>query len=214
MRYSLTILATLILLSIAVSTSRAEVWFGGDLPYAFSNDDIDNGLGFQGKLQTPVKPFMLFEAALGWYKSDTIVDKLSDGDYSLTWLSGTLILTSTAPQIRPYGGIGLAYFMPSHGLSDRALQELDGYDVTLEEEINSRVGLTLKGGIAISLSPAAQIQLGITYLYFDTEVDYTLRLADPEFVATGSEKIDLSAFTIGFGIAFNPFAGAKRGGSI
>jgi len=207
--------ALLMILAILAFTGSAvaEVWFGGDLPFAMSNHNLDNGLGFQGRLQVPVNKVLIVEAAVGSYSTNTAVDVFSEGDYSLTWISASLILEAKSGPIRPFGGIGLAHCMPSHDVSDRVRQLVRDLNVRLSEDVNSGAGLMAKGGLAIPLSPAALIQVGVNYLYFEPKADFQAELLDTGEKAFYNDRIKLSTFLISFGIAFNPFARAENLGN-
>ena len=174
---------------------------GGGLSYATDNTNAKGNIGFEGNFTFLTESIVAIRASVGRYGSDTKVNIISEGDYSLLWLEGTLLLQGKSPKVQPYGGIGGGYYITSHELSSRLNNILSLLGVRAKEDIQDVFGIHFRGGLNVPVSPTVALNLDLKYVILKPDVKveatnlYTFR------TASVTESLDLSTFIIGFGIS-------------
>lgn len=197
-----------VLLSMTVmlfvwDSAAAEIRIGGGLGLALSNDNAKSGIGFEGKLAAPVANLIALEAGIFYYSSETEVDYLSEGDYSLFALSGSVLIESRSSSARPFAGIGIAYFKPEHSLSDNVERILLANGIRAEEKLESKVGAVLRGGVNITISPKTIGQFSLSYYVFEPDAEVTVTNLETFETVTVSDSVTLSTFVLAFTLFFN-----------
>ena len=98
----------LVLLSFGGSTLYSQQFaLGGGLAYATENDNVKGAPGFELTFVYLTESPLAVRASAGRYASNVKVDLLSEGDYALTWLEGTLLARLKYSTVEPYAGVGI-----------------------------------------------------------------------------------------------------------
>lgn len=173
---------------------------GGGLGYAIENSNAKGGVGFEGNFTFLTESIIAIRASVGRYGSDAKVDKLSEGDYSLLWIEGTFMLQGKSPSVQPYGGLGARYYITGHELSSRVTNSLALLGLRGKEDIQDVLGIHLRGGLNIPVSPTVALNADLKYVILkpDVKVDVT-NLSTFQTVSV-TESVDLSTLIIGFGV--------------
>jgi len=176
---------------------------GGGLCYAAENSNIKSGIGFDANITFLTDNIIAIRASIGRYETDVKVNKLSEGNYSLLWIEGTMLLRSQSPIIQPYGGLGVGYYITGHELSSNVDRFFAQYGLLGKEDIQDNIGIHLRSGLDIPISWTMSINLDIKYIFLKPNVKVKVtNLYTSESVKV-TEAVDLSTLLFGFSFSIN-----------
>jgi hypothetical protein len=199
-------LVTLLLaaLCIAWQSSSAQIRVGGGLALALSNDNAKSGIGFEGKFGAPIGNILSVEGGILYFSSETKVDYLSEGDYSLFAASALIVVESRKQSIRPFAGVGIAFLKPSHELSDNVKQLFLANGMRAEEKIDSKASAVIRAGINIVASPNTIGQFSLSYYFFEPKASAKVTNLSTFESITYSDSITMSTAVLAFTLFFSP----------
>lgn len=177
---------------------------GGGIAIVTANDNLKGGVGFGVHLDYVMPKLVLFRTSVGWYGTDTKVDMLSEGDYSLLWIEESILIRAPGPAVRPYGGAGAGYYQTDHELSSNAQNALLRFGLRGKEEIDNVFGLHLRGGVNIAVSPRVSLNVDGKYAFLKPKVKATITDLSTYETGTNEAKVDLGTlfFNVGLTASF------------
>ena len=176
---------------------------GGGVGVAIENDNAKSGVSYEAKLAVPLSPMIYLEGGLSYYKSETVVKYLSEGDYSLMIMSAAILIEAKKQSFQPFLGGGIAHYKPKHELSDRLQQYLRQNGFRASEELESKVGAMLRIGANIAISPKTLGQLSASYYLFEPRANITVTDLNTGESGYGSDTVKLSVVVLSFTLFFN-----------
>lgn len=205
MRYlilAISISLTVLFLPQLSATQSFEA--GGSIAIVTANDNLKGGVGFGVHLDYVMPKLVLFRTSVGWYGTDTKVDMLSEGDYSLLWIEESILIRGRGPVVRPYGGGGVGYYQTDHELSSNAQNALLRLGLRGKEEIDNVFGIHVRGGVNVVVSPRVCLNVDGKYAFIKPKVKATVTDLSTYQSAINEGKIDLGAlfFNVGLTASF------------
>jgi len=179
--------------------------FGGGLSFATNSDDAVGGIGFNAFFDHSISEVVLFKTTIGRFSSNTKVDLLSEGDYALLWIEGSLLVTgkesNIQPYIQPYGGAGGGFYMFEHSISSEVQSALNSMGVRGEEEIQNTLGIHFRGGLNIEISPTTNLNFDVKYAILKPKVEGKLTDLITFASVPFEEDVELSTLILSAGIS-------------
>lgn len=195
------LITVILILTLGTITSNAQNYsLGGNINYAIENDNATGGVGFEGNFTFYTESIIAIRASVGRYASDTKIDKLSEGDYSLLWMEGTLLIQAKTINIQPYIGLGGGYYITGHELSSNVKNALSLLGLRGKEEIADMFSIHLRGGLNINVAPTVALNADIKYVFLKPEVKVEITNLYNYQTVSATEKVDLSTVVLGFGV--------------
>lgn len=175
---------------------------GGGLSYATENNNVKSAAGFEANLTFLTESAIAVRASVGKFGSNVKVDKLSEGNYSLLWLEGTIIARAKSSSVQPYGGLGFGYYITEHELSSRMTNAFISQGIRVKEDIEDNLGIHIRGGINIPISTTVDRNAELKYVFLNPKANVEATDLSTFQTATVSEEIDLSTLfiVVGFSI--------------
>ena len=173
---------------------------GGGLSVVSENDNVEGGNGFNAFIDYPLQESMTIKTSIGKYSSDTKVDILSEGDYSLLWIEGSLLFSGTKFKILPYGGGGGGYYIFTHDISSNVKNALMQLGLRAEEEIQNTFGIHIRGGANIELSPTLQLNADAKYVFLKPKLDAKVTELSTFTSVTDDYDLELNTLIISIGL--------------
>lgn len=176
---------------------------GGNIGVSGANDNVKKGLVLQGYAELNLASDFAFRGTALYSAGDTKVDVLSEGDFSMLGVEGSLIYTLPSQAVAPYIGGGLGHYMPENEFSDGVVTALASIGVRGEEDLQSGIGFHAMGGIAFEIAPNVLVDLNIKYVHFKTDVvGKATDFVTFESFTTDAAEIDLTTLFITAGLKF------------
>jgi opacity protein-like surface antigen len=194
--------AVILVGAMTMSAWANSAHLGGNIGVGAANDNVDEGLALQGYLELDVATNVALRGTALYFGGDTKVDVLSDGEFTMLGIEGSLVFKFPSKGVTPYIGAGLGYYLPESELSDDAEAVLAYMGLRGEDDLQPGAGFHAMGGVAFDLAPNVSLDLNVKYVYFKTDDDAKVTNLYTFQSITVTEEVDLSTLFATAGLKF------------
>ena len=196
--FFVTLLLSIFIYSISFTQQYA---IGGGLSYAIENSNVKGAAGFEAHFTFLTESALAVRASVGRFGSEVKVDKLTEGDYSLLWIEGTLLAQAKGGSVQPYGGLGIGYYITGHEISSKVNNAFYSIGLRVKEDIEDIAGIHLRGGINIPVSATVDFNADVKYVFLKPKDNAEATNLQTFQSATNSLEVDLSTLFINVGFS-------------
>ncbi|MCZ7603011.1 MAG: OmpW family outer membrane protein [Melioribacteraceae bacterium] len=196
------VLFILIIFIAATTISLAQFYrVGSGFVISLPADNVKFGGGFEVFVEYKNESIFSFRTNGGFVitKFEDVNPYVSDIDYSLYWLDGSVILTPFKIIFEPYLGAGIGYYF----FSTEEFNEVStATGIYFPQKLSNKFSYHVKAGFTIPLNESIKLHLQGKYLLMDRTIIVNAEeiVNDEIRKSTIEEKFDLSNLFITAGI--------------
>jgi hypothetical protein len=196
-------------LSSALHGGEPRLFPGASVTLVPASENLDGATGFDIHLDYVFHPFLMLKAAGGRFSTATkgvddylISGRLLEGDYTLTWIEASVLLTIETTVAKAYAGLGAGYNISDLEIS----QELQDYAAEvnnrrLTQDIDDIVVLHVRAGALAKLSPMVYLYVDAKYTFLNPTTNPSAESLDGTQLETSTSNVDLNTLQLNIGLS-------------
>lgn len=202
----------LILIATLSSTlygGQPRLYPGASVTLVPESKNLKSAAGFDIHVDYVFHPFLMLKVAGGRFSTTTkgadpylVSGSLLEGDYALTWIEASILLTIETTVAKAYAGLGAGYNISDFEISQSVLDyEAEVNDRRFSQEIDDIVALHVRAGALAKLSQMVYLYLDAKYTFLKPTTTLSSESLDGTPLGTSESKVDLNTLQLNIGLS-------------